>query len=129
MHLKFIGKPITVTVLQIFDKISKFFVLSNFRIRGNLQNTLQNKVLNNFCAFNLDPYVKVVLCDETGTRLRSRCSMVKQNTLAPRWETNLSFNVRQRQLNAAALEFFLLDHDFIGNDEIMAYVYPFWFLL
>lgn len=65
-----------------------------------------------------DPYVKIWLLRD-GKRVEKKKTVVHQKTLSPVFNSNFTFNVPFEHIRRTSLLISVMDHDFIGINELM----------
>ena len=73
-----------------------------------------------FCR--LDPVVRLALQLGQTDRVKRKKSSVKRDTLNPKWNEEISFNISGVSLQESALEIGIYHHDLIAPDEPLGFL-------
>ncbi len=83
---------------------------------------LKLKTITCFLLFLLDPIVRLTLQLGQTDKVKRKKTSVKRNTLNPKWNEEISFNIPGVSLAESSLEIGVYHHDLIAPDEPLGFL-------
>ncbi len=83
---------------------------------------LKLKTITLFLLFLLDPIVRLTLQLGQTDKVKRKKTSVKRNTLNPKWNEEISFNIPGVSLAESSLEIGVYHHDLIAPDEPLGFL-------